>query len=91
MLKLSKPRLHWLSLLRSVFVPENSLHFLNQSGEKRKPITTWSPAFSRALGSLLSFTLSFHCLIIMLTIMFPFFLLNWFKNLRWSLSQLHAN
>ena len=32
--------------------PENSLHSLNQSDVKLKPITTWSPAFSRALGIL---------------------------------------
>ena len=32
--------------------PENSLHSLNQSDAKLKPITTWSPAFSRALGIL---------------------------------------
>ena len=33
---------------------------LNQSDSKLKPIATWSPAFSRALGSLLVFTLSSH-------------------------------
>ena len=31
---------------------------LNQSDAKLKPIPTWSPAFSRALGGLLGFTLS---------------------------------
>ena len=30
---------------------ENSRQFLNQSDVKRKSITTWSPAFSRALSS----------------------------------------
>ena len=42
------------ALLRSVIGP------VNQSDAKLKPITSWSPAFSRALGSLLAFTLSFH-------------------------------
>ena len=41
-------------LLRSVIGP------VNQLDEKLKPITSWSPAFSRALGSLLAFTWSFH-------------------------------
>ena len=40
------------SFLRSMIGPENSLHSLNQSDAKLKPITTWSPAFSRALGIL---------------------------------------
>ena len=35
---------------------------LNQSDAKLKSITTWSPAFSRALGSLVVFTLSSHWL-----------------------------
>ena len=42
--------------LRNVIGPENSRLSLDQSGAKLKPITTWSPAFSRALGSLLVFT-----------------------------------
>ena len=36
----------WFS---SVICPENLRRFLNQSDSKLKPITTWSPAFSRAL------------------------------------------
>ena len=39
-------------LLRSVVGPENSRHSFNQSNAKLKLITTWSSAFSRALGSL---------------------------------------
>ena len=39
------------ALLRSVIGPENSLHYLNQSEQKLKPVTTWSRAFSRALSS----------------------------------------
>ena len=39
--------------LRNVIGPENSRLSLDQSGAKLKPVTTWSPAFSRALGSLL--------------------------------------
>ena len=31
---------------------KNSRHALNQSDAKRKPIRTWSPALSRAFGSL---------------------------------------
>ena len=46
--------------LRSVIGPQNSRHFLNQSDPKLKPFTTPSPAFSRALVSLLVFTLSCH-------------------------------
>ena len=35
-------------------------YFLNQSDAKLKPMTTWSFAFSFALGSVVGFTLSFH-------------------------------
>ena len=45
-------------LLRSVIGPEDSRQSLNQSDAKLKPITTWSPAFFRALGDLAVFTLS---------------------------------
>ena len=45
-------------LLRSVIGPENSRHSRNQSDAKLKPIATWSPAFSRAFGGLVVFTLS---------------------------------
>ena len=50
------------ALLRYVIGPENWCHFLSQSDFKPKPITTWSPAFSRALGCLIVFTLSSHWL-----------------------------
>ena len=55
---------HGFALLRPVIGPENSWHPLNQSNAKLKTITTWSPAFSRALGSLLVFTLSSHWLLV---------------------------
>ena len=42
-----------LALVRPMIGPENSHHSLNQSDAKSKPITTWSPVFSRALGILL--------------------------------------
>ena len=45
-------------LLRSVIGPEDSRQSLNQSDAKLKPITTWSPAFSRTLGDLAVYTLS---------------------------------
>ena len=41
-----------LALTRSVIGAENSRHSVNQSDAKLTPITTWSLAFSRALGSL---------------------------------------
>ena len=47
-----------LTLLRSVIGPESSCHFLNQLDVKVTTIMTWSPAFSRALGSLVVFTSS---------------------------------
>ena len=43
--------LHFFAF-RSVIGPENTHHYLNQSDEKFKPITTWLPALSHALGSL---------------------------------------
>ena len=46
----------FLFSLRSVIGPENSHYSLNQSDAKLKPLTTWSPSFSRALGSLVVFT-----------------------------------
>ena len=46
-----------LTLLRCDW---RSRHSLNLSDAKLKPITTWSPAFSRALDSLFGFTLSSH-------------------------------
>ena len=48
-------------LLCSVIGPENARHSLNQSDAGFKPITTtWSPAFSRALGRLPVFASSSH-------------------------------
>ena len=49
-------RFFFLFALRSVIGPENSHYSLNQSDAKLKPPTTWSPSFSRALGSLVVFT-----------------------------------
>lgn len=40
--------------------PESLRHSLNQSDSTLKLITTWSPAYSRALGGLFAFTLSSH-------------------------------
>ena len=40
-----------------VIGPENLRHSLNQSDAKLRSISSWSPAFSRALGSLLVVTL----------------------------------
>ena len=45
------------ALLRSVIGPENSHHSFNQSDSKLKPITTWSPTFSRVSGCLVVFYL----------------------------------
>ena len=47
------------ALLRTVIGLENLRLFLNQSDAKLKPIATWSPAFSRALGSGLFFSSGF--------------------------------
>ena len=47
-------------LLRSTNGPENSRHSVNQSDARLKPVTTWSLALSRALGSLVGFTLCSH-------------------------------
>ena len=46
------------ALLRSVIGPENYRHSLNQSDAKQRTIATWSPVFSRALGSSLGFSAS---------------------------------
>ena len=59
----SNPRFHWFALLRSVIGPKNAHCQLNQSDVKLKPITTRSPAFSRASGGLLVYILSFHWLL----------------------------
>ena len=45
------PIFQWFPL---VIGPENSRHFLNQSDANVISITTWSPAFSRALGSVVA-------------------------------------
>ena len=50
------PECFGFALLRYVIGPENSRHSLNQSDTKLNPITTWLPAFSRALVSLVGFT-----------------------------------
>ena len=54
------------ALLRSVIGPENSRHSLRQWDAKFEPISTWSPAFSRVLGSLVVFTLNSHWFFILL-------------------------
>ena len=43
--------------------PGNSHHSLDQLDAKVKPITSGSPAFSRALGNLVVFILSFNWLL----------------------------
>ena len=48
------------ALLRYVIGPENSRHSLRQWDAKFEPISTWSPSFSRVLGSLVVFTLNSH-------------------------------
>ena len=50
------------ALFRIVIGPETMRHCVNQSDAKLKLITTLSPIFSRALGSLFGFTLSSHLL-----------------------------
>ena len=42
---------------------ENSCHSLNQSDATLKPFTTWPPAFSRSLGSVVGFNFSCHWLL----------------------------
>ena len=49
--------------IRSVIGPENSHHSLNLKNATLKPITSWSLAFSRALGSSFVFSLSSHWLV----------------------------
>ena len=49
-------------LLRFGIGPENAPHSLDQSDTKLNPIKTLLPAFSRASGGLLVFTLSSHWL-----------------------------
>ena len=44
------------ALLRSVIGPESWRHSLNQLDGKLARIMSWSPAFSRALVSLVGFT-----------------------------------
>ena len=50
------------ALLLCDWSSKNSRHSLNQSDSNRKIVTTWLPVFSRALGSLLVFTLGSHWL-----------------------------
>ena len=47
----------WLVLW---LVQKNSCHSLNQSDTTPKPITNWSPTFSRALGGLVIFSSYWH-------------------------------
>ena len=58
-----------LALLHSVIGLEKSRHHNNRSNTKLEPISTcnWSLAFSRASSRLPVFTLSFYCLMMMLT------------------------
>ena len=59
----NNPKLHRLCLTSFCdWSKKNSRHSLNQSDAKLKPTTTWSPAFSRALGSLVVVTLNFQWL-----------------------------
>ena len=51
------------ALVRSVIGLEILRHFFNQSDEKRKPIATWSLAFSHACRHLLVLALSSHWLL----------------------------
>ena len=56
--------LHWLCFTSLCdWSKKNFRRFVDQSDAKQKPVTTWSPAFSRALGSLVVSTLSFHWLL----------------------------
>ena len=59
----AKTRLHLFCLTTLCDWSGNSRHSLNQSDAKPKQITTWSPAFSRALGSLVVFSPSSHWLL----------------------------
>ena len=59
----AKTRLHLFCLTSLCDWSGNSRHSLNQSDAKPKQITTWSPAFSRALGSLVVFSPSSHWLL----------------------------
>ena len=59
----AKTRLHLFFLTTLCDWSGNSRHSLNQSDAKPKQITTWSPAFSRALGSLVVFSPSSHWLL----------------------------
>ena len=47
----------------AVIDPENSRPSLNQSDAKLKPLTTLSPTFSRAVSSLVGFTMGSHWLL----------------------------
>ena len=59
----AKTRLHLFCLTTLCDWSGNSRHSLNQSDAKPKQITTLSPAFSRALGSLVVFSPSSHWLL----------------------------
>ena len=59
----SDARLYWFALLCSLIGSEIWRHSINQSDAKLRLITSRSPAFSRALSSILVFTLSSHWLL----------------------------
>ena len=54
----SNPGVHWSCFTLLCDWSKKLHHPLNQSDTQPKPITAWSPAFSRALGSLPAFALS---------------------------------
>ena len=62
---------NWFRVILHCDWSRNHAH-VNQSDAKLKLITTWSPIFSRALGSLFGFTLSSHWLFKL----FSFFLIG---------------
>ena len=65
----------------------NSRHSLNQSDLKLKPITTWSPAFSRALGSLVGFILSSHWLLRALSFLLLAFVITLVLIMQYSIEK----
>ena len=59
----SDAKLYWFALLCSLIGSEIWRHSINQSDAKLRLITSRSPAFSRALSSILVFTLRSHWLL----------------------------
>ena len=73
------PWLHWFLHHFALWYDQRISHpALNQSDAKLKLYTTWSPAFSRALGSLVVITLTSHCLLKGI-----FFSFDWPLRLLW--------